>query len=186
MIGFGFQEVLTFMMTNQEKVFSKMNQAVTDLVEVSNPKFITMRCLRPELLSCLLEFLSNNTHVQYPQSIFEVGDCTVWSGEQPDDIRKLCCMSAHARANFTEAKSILEPLMLNLGFEFTLNPISHPSFLEGRVGQVIVEANQVGLIGEIHPRVLENWNLEDPVAAMELDLSKLLTMRMNGNAGEAP
>jgi phenylalanyl-tRNA synthetase beta chain len=186
MVGFGYQEVLTFMMTNQEKVFSRMNQSETKLVEISNPKVITLRCLRPGLLPSLLEFLSNNTHVQYPQSIFEVGDCTCWEKEQPVDIRRLCCVSAHARANFTEMKSILEPLMLNLGFDFTLNPISNPAFLEGRVGKVLVRDNQVGLIGEIHPQVIENWNLEDPVAAMELNLSELFIMRNNGNAGEAP
>lgn len=97
MVGFGFQEVLTFMMTNKEKVFSKMNKPETKLVEISNPKVITLRCLRPELLPSLLEFLSNNTHVQYPQNLFEVGDCTVWGKEQPVDVRRLCCISAHAR-----------------------------------------------------------------------------------------
>jgi len=186
MVGFGFQEVLTFMMTNKEKVFSKMNKPETKLVEISNPKVITLRCLRPELLPSLLEFLSNNTHVQYPQNLFEVGDCPVWGKEQPVDVRRLCCISAHARANFTEMKSVLAPLMLNLGFDFTLSTTSNPSFLEGRVGTVLVRKNQVGLIGEIHPQVIENWKLEDPVAAMELDLSRLFTMRMNETAGEAP
>jgi phenylalanyl-tRNA synthetase beta chain len=83
-------------------------------------------------------------------------------------------------------KSILEPLMLNLGLDFTLNPTSNFSFLEGRVGEILVRGNQVGLIGEIHPQVIENWNLEDPVTAMELNLSELFIMHMNRNAGEAP
>lgn len=95
-------------------------------------------------------------------------------------------VSPHTLANFTEMKSVLAPLMLNLGFDFTLSTTSNPSFLEGRVGTVLVRKNQVGLIGEIHPQVIENWKLEDPVAAMELDLSRLFTMRMNETAGEAP
>ena len=186
MIGFGFQEVLTFMMTNQEKLFSKMNKPETRLVEISNPKVITLRCLRPELLPSLLEFLSNNTHVQYPQNLFEVGDCTIWGDQQPTDLRKLCCVSAHAHANFTEMKSVLEPLMLNLGFNFTLKTTSSPSFLEGRIGTILVRENDVGTIGEIHPQVIENWKLEHPVTAMELDLTKLFTIRKKENAGEAP
>ncbi len=186
MIGFGFQEVLTFMMTNQEKLFSKMNKPETRLVEVSNPKVITLRCLRPELLPSLLEFLSNNTHVQYPQNLFEVGDCTIWEDQQPIDLRKLCCVSAHAHTNFTEMKSVLEPLMLNLGFDFSLKTTSSPSFLEGRVGTILVSQNDVGTIGEVHPQIIENWNLEHPVTAMELDLTKLFTIRKRENAGEAP
>jgi phenylalanyl-tRNA synthetase beta chain len=186
MIGFGFQEVLTFIMTNQEKLFSKMNKPETRLVEISNPKVITLRCLRPELLPSLLEFLSSNTHVQYPQNLFEVGDCTIWGDQQPTDLRRLCCVSAHPHTDFTEMKSVLEPLMLNLGFYFSLKTTNNPSFLEGRVGTIIVRENEVGTIGEVHPQVIENWKLEQPVTAMELDLTKLFTLRKKENAGEAP
>jgi len=178
MIGFSYQEVLTFIMTSSEKLFLRMNQPPTQLVEVSNPKVNTLTCLRPRLLPSLMEFLSNNTHVQYPQKLFEVGDCTVWREDgQPADIRKLCCISAHARANFTEMKSVLEPLMMNLGFKFNLNATANPSFLEGRVGSVLIGDKEVGEIGEIHPQVIENWRLEHPVAAMELDVSSMFAMQ---------
>jgi phenylalanyl-tRNA synthetase beta chain len=67
--------------------------------------------------------------------------------------------------------------MLNLGFEFTLRLNSNASFLDGRVGSILIGDMQVGLIGEIHPQVIENWRLEDPVAAMEIDLDQLLRIR---------
>jgi phenylalanyl-tRNA synthetase beta chain len=177
-IGLGFQEVLTFMMTNQEKLFTKMNQAPSPVVEVSNPKVTTLNCLRSWLLPSLMDFLANNTHVEYPQKLFEVGDCTVWgSNHKPKDVRKLACVTAHAKANFTEIKSHMEPFFINLGFEFTLKSVSNPSFLEGRVGAILIGEQEVGVVGEVHPQVLENWKLEDPVAAMELDLGRLSAMR---------
>jgi len=74
--------------------------------------------------------------------------------------------------------------MLNLGFNFNLRPTSNPSFLQGRVGSVIVNQNEVGSIGEVHPQVIENWKLENPVTAMELDLSQLFTSKKS-SAGEA-
>jgi len=180
MIGLGFQEVLSFMMTNHEKLFTKMNKEPSQVVEISNPKIMTLTCLRSWLLPGLVDFLSNNTHVEYPQRLYEVGDCTVWDANLPNrarDARKLACVSAHSRANFTEMKSNLEPLMANLGFEFTLTPIDHPSFLEGRVGSILIGDKEVGIMGEIHPQVIENWKLEDPIAAMELDLDRLFQMR---------
>ncbi len=180
MIGLGFQEVLTFMMTSKEKLFAKMKQEPTPIVEIANPKIMTLTCLRSWLLPSLMDLLASNTHVEYPQKLYEVGDCTVWDSSLPNrarDIRKLACVSTHARANFTEMKSYLEPLTMNLGFEFTLNPIDHPSFLEGRVGSILIGGQGVGVIGEIHPEVIENWKLEDPVAAMELDLDPLFRMR---------
>ena len=180
MIGLGFQEVLTFMMTNEEKVFTKMNQPPTSIVELSNPKIMTLTSLRPWLLPSLMDFLASNTHVEYPQRLYEVGDCSEWDQNQPNrvkDARKLACVSAHSRANFTEMKSSLETLMMNLGFEFSLKPASNPSFLEGRVGSILIGDQEVGIIGEIHPQVIENWKLEDPVAAMELNLNRLFEIR---------
>ncbi len=180
MVGLGFQEVLSFMMTSPEKMFTRMNKEPGQAVEIANPKILTLTCLRPWLLPGLMEFLANNTHVEYPQKLFEVGDCAVWDAALPNrvrDVRKLACVTAHSKANFTELKSHLEPMMLNLGLEFTLNPISDPSFLEGRVGSILIGDKAVGIIGEVHPQVVENWKLEDPVAAMELDLDRVFQSR---------
>jgi len=180
MVGLGFQEVLTFIMTNPEKLFKKMNHEPAQMVEIANPKIATMNCLRSWLLPSLMDFLSSNTHVEYPQRVYEVGYCTLWSTSLPNltrDNLRLGCTSAHAKANFTEIKSILEPLMMNLGLEFTVKPTEHPSFLSGRAGTILVGDREVGVIGEVHPQVLENWNLEDPVAAMELDLDMVYGLR---------
>ena len=176
MMGFGFQEILSFMMTNQDRQSAKMNRQPNNIVEISNPKVTTLTLLRSWLLPSLMEFLASNTHVEYPQRVYEVGDCTVWDQTQPNrtrDLRKLACATTHAKANFTEMKAALEPLMLNLGLDFTLNSVEHASFLEGRVGSILIGDKEVGIIGEVHPGVLDNWKLEDPVAAMELDLNRL-------------
>src|SRR2546427_7308551 len=40
------------------------------------------------------------------------------------------------------------------------SPADHPSFLEGRVGLVERDGNAVGWIGELHPEVLERWQID--------------------------
>jgi phenylalanyl-tRNA synthetase beta chain len=72
-----------------------------------------------------------------------------------------------------------------LGLEISVEAASHPSFLAGRVGSIHIGEEEVGIAGEIHPQVLENWKLEDPVAAMELDLNRLFRIH-DKIAGEAP
>jgi phenylalanyl-tRNA synthetase beta chain len=149
-------------------------------VEIANPKITTMTTLRSWLLPSLMEFLSANTHVEYPQRVYEVGDCTVWDTALPNrtrDIRKLACATSHSTANFTEMKSNLEPLMTNLGFEFAVTSLAHESFLDGRVGSILIGGEQVGVIGEVHPQIIENWKLQNPVVAMELELDRVLKMR---------
>ena len=75
--------------------------------------------------------------------------------------------------------------MMNLDLQFSLRPLSHPSFLEGRTGSILIGDREAGVIGEVHPQVIENWRLENPIAAMEIDLDILFEMQ-SGKAGEAP
>lgn len=176
MIGLGFQEVLTFSMTNKERLFDKMCVEKTAVVEVSNPKTLTYTCLRNWLIPSLVEFLSNNTHVEYPQKIFEVGDCVLFdelSETKTRDVRKLACINSHSTSNFNEAKAVLDSLFLNLALNYQLEEISHGSFIEGRTGKILVKGEKVGIIGELNPEVLEHWKLGNPSAGFEVDLDKI-------------
>jgi phenylalanyl-tRNA synthetase beta chain len=48
------------------------------------------------------------------------------------------------------------------------------SFLEGRAAVIIMKRRELGLLGEIHPEVLNNFELENPTSAFELDVEALL------------
>jgi len=176
MVGLGYQEILTFSLTSPAILFDKMNIPPERVVEIANPKVSSMTCLRSWLLPSLMEFLSHNTHVEYPQRIFEVGYCVIHDETQPNktrDVEKLACVTIHAEASFSEIKSALNALLSNLGLEYSLEEISHGSFIEGRVGKIIVGGEEIGLVGEINPQVLENWGLENPASAFEIDLNKI-------------
>jgi phenylalanyl-tRNA synthetase beta chain len=179
MIGLGFQEILSYIMTNPEVLFAKMNLAPEEVVEIDNPKIISMTCLRNWLLPSLMEFLSHNVHIEYPQKIFEVGYCVTHDADQENktrDLEKIACTTIHSNANFTEAKSMLDAFLANLGLCYELDVMNHDSFIEGRTGRILVENNELGVIGEIHPEVLQTWNLKNPAAAFEMGLDKLVQL----------
>jgi len=176
MVGLGFQEILTFMMSSSEVLFTKMNVKPQRVVEIANPRLSSMTCLRNWLLPSLMEFLSHNTHVEYPQKVFEVGICVVHDEQKEnktDDIETLACVTIHSNASFTEAKSLLDALLINLGIQYLLREEHHESFIQGRVGKIIIGDNEIGVIGEIHPQVLQNWGLENPAAAFEININKV-------------
>jgi phenylalanyl-tRNA synthetase beta subunit len=58
--------------------------------------------------------------------------------------------------------------------KWQIKETKHPSFIDGRVGATIVEKTNVGILGEIHPKVLELWKLENPTAAFELDIDRII------------
>ncbi|CAB50290.1 phenylalanine--tRNA ligase subunit beta [Pyrococcus abyssi] len=176
MVGFGLQEIMTFNLTNKEVQFKKMNIPEEEIVEIANPVSQRWSALRKWLLPSLMEFLSNNTHEEYPQRIFEVGLATLIDESRETKTisePKLAVALAGSEYTFTNAKEILDSLMRHLGVEYEIEETEHGSFISGRVGKVLVNGKEVGIIGEIHPQVLENWNIEVPVVAFEIFLRPL-------------
>ena len=177
LIGLGFQEVLTYTLTSPVVVSDNMQSGEGKLVELLNPRMSTHTVLRSWLLPSLLEILSRNTHVDYPQRIFEIGPC-INRGEnqvQPiQETQKLAAVTIHANAGFTEIRSSLDALAENEGQSFQIKDKEHPSFLPGRCGAIISkDGGAVGTIGEVNPRVIKSWGLNLPAAAFELELSAL-------------
>jgi len=177
MVGLGYQEILNTTLTNLTNLFEKMMTQPTKLIELSNPKVVSMTCLRNWLLPGIMEFLSINQSVEFPQKIFELGKVTLFdeaAQTRTRDDNFLAAATTHVQANFTEIKSTLDSFMCNMGVQWQIKETSHPSFIEGRVGAVIVGDVEVGLVGEINPAVLEAWKLENPAAVFEIDFQTIV------------
>jgi phenylalanyl-tRNA synthetase beta chain len=181
MVGLGFQEVLNYTLTSPESLFDKMNREKARIVEVANPKVVTMSCLRSWLLPSLMEFLGSNQSVEFPQKIFELGKVTLLDDTKETRTRDeewLAAATTHPNASFTEIKSALDAFFMNLGVEWQIKETVHPSFIEGRVGTAIVNGVDVGVLGEVNPQVLEAWKLENPVAAFEINVQKIIANKL--------
>jgi phenylalanyl-tRNA synthetase beta chain len=180
MIGLGFQEIISFSMSNLHNLFNKMKIEPESVIKVSNPKTLRYTCLRNWLIPNLMECLSRNTHVEYPQKIFEIGECFTFDDNCETGVkesRKIACLITHSNANFSETKSILDALTRHIGIKYTLTEIQHHSFIEGRVGALLTNEKEIGVVGEINPKVIVEWGLENPISGFELDLEKALEMK---------
>ena len=176
MIGLGFQEVLTYALTSPVVVSNNVPSSQGKLVELLNPRMTTHTVLRNWLLPSLLETTSHNTHVDYPQRIFEIGPCIGRRENETHPIqetRRLAAVTIHANAGFTEIRSSLDALAKNKGRSFQIKETEHPSFLSGRCGAIISDGTEVGIIGELNPRVIKSWGLNLPAAAFEVEMPAL-------------
>ena len=70
--------------------------------------------------------------------------------------------------------------MFYLNQPYTLEAMSHPSFLEGRAGRIVSEGRTLGLIGELHPETLEHWQISMPAVAFELEVDALSEKQVMG------
>ena len=82
----------------------------------------------------------------------------------------VAAVNAHPGANFSEIHSYLDLLMYYMAWEYELEPVTHPSYLDGRVGQILVKSQRVGFIGEFHPEVLEAWQINMPTSGFEFQI----------------
>ena len=172
-IGLGLQEVLNYTLSSKEVQAEKMLLENEEFVELANPITASMSVFRKSLIPQMLDFLSKNKNAAMPQKIFQIGKVFSIDESRPWKVKEdvaLCIMITKQELCFTDIKSYLQELCKSLGIEFKLKEVKHNSFIDGRVAK-IEPLN--GIIGEIHPRVLEKFKLENPGAALELFLSKV-------------
>ncbi|MCE5214562.1 MAG: phenylalanine--tRNA ligase subunit beta [Methanobacterium sp.] len=180
MIGLGFNEVMSLMLTSEEQHYRKMNLNTDDRVVVAQPISQDRTMIRKSLINGLMEFLEDNKHEELPQKIFEVGEVVYLDQTAETNtrgVRKMAALITHSTANFTEIKSITASLMSNLGLEMNIKSIEHPSFIKGRCAKLkTIKENDTssvveGFFGELNPMVISNFELEYPVVAFELEFN---------------
>ncbi|MBI2971210.1 MAG: phenylalanine--tRNA ligase subunit beta [Candidatus Aenigmarchaeota archaeon] len=180
MIGMGFQEILSYTLTNKNNLFSKMNMEEEKVAEIENPSSANWGVFRTWLMPNLMEFFSQNKHIDYPQSIFEIGDVVLLDEKMETktrDRRKVAAAISDAAINYDRISSALDALMRNLAITYKLARTNHASFIHGRVAGIIAAGKSIGIVGEISPHVLNNWGLEKPAVAFELDADALFSVR---------
>jgi phenylalanyl-tRNA synthetase beta chain len=174
MIGYGFQEVLNYMFTSDKKLDDAC--VYEKRVRVAKPVSSDYTCLRTSLIPPLLDFLSENTHMEYPQKIFEIGDVVIVDetfDERSLHDKRMAALHADYKAGYEDVQAVLYSFLRILNVKFVVKRDSKNMMIEGRCASVLVNGEVVGLIGEIRPEVLLRFGLQTPVAAFEISLSKL-------------
>uniref|UniRef100_A0A7C4CCL9 phenylalanine--tRNA ligase n=1 Tax=candidate division WOR-3 bacterium TaxID=2052148 RepID=A0A7C4CCL9_UNCW3 len=166
--GLGFLETMTLQLTNAEEHLTRLGYP-DDLpcVRLENPVRVEGTILRRHLFSGLLSILRVNTTAEMPQHIFEIGDVFEPDGAVETGVRGLRRVGiamAGPKAGFAEIKAVVEALGHELGIEAGFRAAALPFGIDGRCA----EAGTWGVVGEVHPAVLERFGIAQPVAVAEL------------------
>ncbi len=176
LVGLGLLEVVTFMMSNSEKLFHRMSLPEDTICETDNPKMEAYDSLRNRLLPSLMEVLSTNKHHPYPQNLYEVDDVLVIDPSTETGARsrrRLAVVLCHSSASFSEIKATMNTILENLELEAEVVEEGWGCFIEGRRYTATLGGEPLCWAGEVKPEVLESWELEMPVAALEMDVDAL-------------
>lgn len=191
MLGYGLTEVMNYSF-HGKRVFDRMRIPVGHelrrTVEMMVPLSEEGSIMRTTLLAGILETLSYNAKRKHDDlSVFELARVYLPTeqGALPQEPLYLGgalmgrafeagWAQPQKQVDFYDAKGIIERLLTDLRIRgWSFKPQTHPSLHPGRTAVLEVNGESCGYIGEIHPAVKEEYNLNSTAILFELNIEAL-------------
>lgn len=175
LIGEGLCEVIGQTLEN-ENLQEKLGLDAHNIVRISNPLSEEFKVMRPISITTMLNIICyNNNHSNKNLKLFEIGKNYAFIDDNYIENQVLTMAFTNKKADFFEVKNWLE--IIANSFDFTLKYIQDaekPFLNPYKSAKLFRKGKEVGYVGEVHPRVLQNFNiLEDAVIAV-LNIEDLL------------
>ncbi|MDR1587586.1 MAG: phenylalanine--tRNA ligase subunit beta, partial [Treponema sp.] len=177
MAGMGYQEMIYNYLGSRKDLVEKMRSDGSRIIRISNPMTENYEYVRDSVLASLAESESVSGHSAYPHRIFEVGKVAYLDDAENYGAatqQYLGFLQADKDANFNTAAGQMQTLFYYLSGEYDVEETEDPRFIPGRAAAVIYKGKRIGVFGELHPEVLENWGITVPCTAGEIDLDSLI------------
>jgi phenylalanyl-tRNA synthetase beta chain len=187
LVGRGYQEVITYSFVEQKD--EERLSAKPSPLKLMNPIASNLSVMRSSILPGLINTLTFNTsRKQERVRIFESGRCFMpgSSGQylQPLYLAGLVYgaqfseqwAEASRDADFFDLKADVEALCLGQAVSFSKT--SHPAFHPGRCAAVELNGKAIGVLGELHPRLVKEYDLAKAPCLFELELEPLLAVSL--------
>jgi len=181
--GLGFEDLLNFHLISREANYERLGvEPGTDVLgggrapTIQEPYSEDYEIVRTWALPSIVLVLENNTHRSYPQDLAEIGLATAIDETEETNIeewRTVAAVLARHDASFEDAKARLQALCDAFDADLETPRTTHPTFIDGRTAEVVIDGHSAGVIGEIHPEVIVEHDLELPVAGFEFRLDAL-------------
>lgn len=193
--GLGFTEVINYSFIHKascDRLKLKEDDARRRVVELLNPLTEDQAVLRSSLIPGLFETMQRNISKQSRTlKLFEIGKAFISKGSNqlPQEREMLTGLWTGDRAmpgwyekpvacDFYDLKGVLESLMDGLHISnthFTRLADAQCTYTrKGVSAQIRINEQYVGIIGEIHPKVLDAYGLKQTAYVFEIDLGRMI------------
>jgi phenylalanyl-tRNA synthetase beta chain len=174
MLGLGYTEIMSLPLTTEADHYEKLRLPVpARYPRVSNPKLKALTVVRSHLMTGVLLALHENRRRPMPIRLYEMDNVVRLDDAGINGIaeaRGLCFADVGPDAGYAVARATLDSVLRELGLTATYAPTDHPTFTQGRVARFTTGTAVEGVIGEVHPAVIDALGLEYPVALVDLTL----------------
>jgi phenylalanyl-tRNA synthetase beta chain len=191
LVADGFCEVLNFSLTSLE-MLKKINPERIPPeplpMRVANPMTAETEYLRTSFRPMLLTaFAGNRRYEDGSIRLFEVGKVYLKKVEGLPDERETVCgvmgglrfakswQNNDQKLDFFDAKGIVEGLLLGMGLKPKFEKGQEVSLHPNNQADIYLEGKKIGVVGEIHPKVLFAFEINEPVFILEMDLKSMVS-----------
>lgn len=181
----GLFEAVTYSFESP-KVYGKIGfkpEEYPDLVTIANPLGEDQSAMRTSLIPSILEVLARNRSRSIEECrIFEIGNIFIPKSvpvkELPIERLTLTIGQYGQDIDFYTLKGQVEGLLDVFGIleDVEFVPYSHPSLHPGRTAIVKIGDQELGILGEVHPKVCDNYNFKTRVYLAELNFELMVRM----------
>lgn len=196
MTGYGFSESITYSFIAKDAC-DRLNLSETDerrkMLDILNPISEDQSVMRTSLIPGLLEAMHRNLSHQIKNlKFFELGKIFISNGQaqQPTETEILAGLWTGTRSNmawhskpvlcdFFDLKGVLEDFF----HYFKIDRVSFSKIDDelcsytkaGHTAQILIDGNPLGLIGEVAPLVLNNFNIKQPAFIFEINVNAFIS-----------
>ena len=192
----GYVEFLTMALLSHKDLFTNMLKDSKDdkTVQILYSKTKEFEYIRSSLIPGILKSIEGNKANQLPFKIFEISDVVLIDKNNEvgaSNRRKLCFAYTNTSSAMEIIQGMVDLLMKKIGLifncekdidkKYTIKKSNNPIFFEDRQAEIFIQDNiNIGIYGIIHPKVLKNFGIKNPVTLCEIDLQLIMDMISKG------
>ncbi len=182
----GYDEIITYSFispTYYDKIRWAADDARRASFKILNPLGEDTSIMRTTVLPSMLEILTRNYNFRNKAAkLYEVGRIYLPGGENGLAVEnKVLSIGAYgADMDFFAMKGVIEAILKSIRAEdvrFELPCRPNPSYHPGRCADVYAGDRRLGVFGQIHPLVAQNYGVDAELYCAELDFGQLMCVK---------
>lgn len=177
LIGLGYSEFMTYSFVSPSS-YEKANykEDEKNIIKILNPLGEDYSIMRTTMIPSMIDALSKNyARGNVNVGGFEIGNTFFPTEEELPSERLKLAMGFYDLGDFYYLKESIEKSLWYLGINNLEVRRREASFLHpGRSAEFILNGKSLGVFGEVHPKVLENYGLKKRAYVAELDFNLIV------------
>ena len=191
----GYVEFLTMALLSHKDMFTNLLHEEKDdkTAQILYSKSKEFEYIRSSLIPGILKSIEGNKANQLPFKIFEISDVVIC--DENNEVgavnrRRLCFAYTNTTSAMEIVQGMVDLLMKKIGLIFncdnkeknyTIKKSNNEIFFNDRQAEIfILDDIKVGIYGIVHPKVIKNFGIKNPVTLCEIDLQLIMDLILEG------